>query len=75
MALFENKPDVEELAAPGDTSLTPRVQTVHMASNRHDIHSSIAVSTTHGLWAPDLDDLLVPVKQRHIRNGGKSVEF
>lgn len=49
LAFSVNIPDVGELAAPGDTLLTPTIQTVHMASSEYGNHSSIAVSTVPGL--------------------------
>jgi hypothetical protein len=65
LGLYLNTPDVREMAAPGDTSLTLTVQTVHMASSEHGNHSNTAVSTVPGLWAPDLDCLLLSVTYTH----------
>lgn len=70
-----NRPDVVQLAAPVDTSLTLIAETVYMASSGHDNHSSTAVSTILGFCTPDLDGLLLPVTHRYTRNEAKTMNF
>jgi len=70
-----NRPDVVQLAAPGDTSLILIAETVYMASSGHDNHSSTAASTILGFCTPGLDGLLLPVTHRHARNEAETVNF
>ena len=70
-----NRPDADQLAAPGDTSLTLIAETVYMASSGHDNHSSTAVSTILGFCTPGLDGLLLPASHRYARTEAKTVNF